>query len=168
MGEGRFLDLRSLHVRLFLCRRPASDIERSRRFDQAVLDLEADDTVPSRLYFHCVDLILAVIDWQVEPLGPFRPTPENLYLATDDLDAAYDREQGRCRTVDADRPSALGRAVVLLRRSYGILPLRGRVDDVPRTRSCLVSTQPQRARWHPRAAKEDAPSWNHRRAHRMG
>ena len=46
---------------------------------------------PSRVYFHCGEVIVAVIDWAVEPLGPFRSTPENLYFATDDLDAAYQR-----------------------------------------------------------------------------
>ena len=56
-----------------------------------MLGLEADDTVPSRLYFHCGDVIVAVIDWAVEPLGPFRSTPENLYFATDELDAVHER-----------------------------------------------------------------------------
>ena len=78
-------------MRVFRVAVPASDIERSRRFYEAVLDVEADDTVPSRLYFHCEDVILAIIDWQVEPLGPFRSTPENLYVSTDDLDGAHDR-----------------------------------------------------------------------------
>ena len=78
-------------MRMFRVAVPALDIERSRRFYEAVLALDADDTVPSRLYFHCGDVILAVIDWKVEPLGPFRPTPENLYLATGDLDRTYER-----------------------------------------------------------------------------
>ena len=78
-------------MRVFRLAIPASEIETSRRFYQALLGLEADDTVPSRLYFHCDDVIVAVIDWAVEPLGPLQPTPENLYSATDELDAVHER-----------------------------------------------------------------------------
>jgi predicted enzyme related to lactoylglutathione lyase len=78
-------------VRVFRIAVPASQIDRSREFYEVVLGVDADDTVPSRVYFHCGDVIVAVIDWAVEPLGPFQSTPENLYFATDDLDAAYQR-----------------------------------------------------------------------------
>ena len=78
-------------MRVFRVAVPASDIQRSRRFYEDVLALEADDTVPSRLYFHCGDVILAVIDWTVEPLGSFRPMPENLYFATGELELAHAR-----------------------------------------------------------------------------
>ncbi len=47
----------------------------SRSFYEAVLGIEADDTVPSRLYFHCGPVILALIDWAVESSGAFRPIP---------------------------------------------------------------------------------------------
>jgi predicted enzyme related to lactoylglutathione lyase len=80
-------------VRIFRIAVPALEISRSRRFYETLLGVEADDTVPSRLYFHCGDVIVAVIDWAVEPLGPFHPTPENLYFATDELDAAHERAQ---------------------------------------------------------------------------
>lgn len=56
--------------------------------------MEADDTVPSRLYFHCGSFVVALIDWAVEAHGersPLHPLPDNLYFATDDLDAAFDR-----------------------------------------------------------------------------
>ena len=53
--------------------------------------------MPSRLYFHCGDVIVALIDWHVEGHGPFQPTPDDLYFATDDLDAAF----GRARAVEA-------------------------------------------------------------------
>jgi uncharacterized glyoxalase superfamily protein PhnB len=79
------------HMRAFRIAVPASQIARSREFYEAVLGVVADDTVPSRLYFHCGDVIIAVIDWAVEPLGPFQSTPENLYLATNELDAVHQR-----------------------------------------------------------------------------
>jgi len=78
-------------MHLFRIAIPASQIDRSRRFYETVLGLEADDTVPSRLYFHCGGVIVAVIDWRSEPLGPFQATPENLYFATDELDVVHDR-----------------------------------------------------------------------------
>jgi predicted enzyme related to lactoylglutathione lyase len=82
---------------------PASQIGRSRAFYEALLGMDADDTVPSRLYFHCGDVILAVIDWEIEPLGPFQSTPENLYFATDELDAVHER----ATAVSADRLSPI-------------------------------------------------------------
>ena len=63
-------------------------------FYESVLGLDADDTVPSRLYFHCGDVIVALIDWPVEGDGrPFQATPDDLYFTTDDLDAVFDRAQ---------------------------------------------------------------------------
>lgn len=78
-------------MRVFRIAIPASRIERSRAFYEAVLALDADDTVPSRLYFHCGDVIVAVIDWETESGGPFHPTPDDLYFATDDLDGVHSR-----------------------------------------------------------------------------
>lgn len=80
-------------MRVFRIAIPASNIAASRAFYEQLLGMEADDTVPSRLYFHCDDVILAVIDWSVEPLGEFHPTPEHLYLSTSELDVVYERAQ---------------------------------------------------------------------------
>jgi catechol 2,3-dioxygenase-like lactoylglutathione lyase family enzyme len=90
-------------VRVFRIAIPASRIDDSRRFYEIVLGVSADDTVPSRLYFHCGAVVLAVIDWQVEPLGPFQPTPENLYLATDELDEVH----ARARSAEARHLTAI-------------------------------------------------------------
>jgi predicted enzyme related to lactoylglutathione lyase len=78
-------------VRVFRIAVPARDIARARFFYEAVLAMDADDTVPSRLYFHCDDVIVAVIDWTVDGRGEFRPTPDNLYFAVDDLEAVFAR-----------------------------------------------------------------------------
>ena len=80
-------------MRVFRVAIPVLDIATSRSFYERLLGVEADDTVPSRIYFHCGDVILAIIDWKVESLGPFHPTPENLYLSTSDVDATYQRAQ---------------------------------------------------------------------------
>ena len=78
-------------MRVFRIAVPASRIEVSRVFYERVLGLDVDDTVPSRLYFHCGDVIVALIDWTVDGRGPFHPTPDNLYVATGELDAVYER-----------------------------------------------------------------------------
>ena len=78
-------------MRIFRIAIPASDIERSREFYETVLSIAADDTVPSRIYFHCGDVILAVIDWSVEAQGPLQPTPDDIYFATGDLDSVFER-----------------------------------------------------------------------------
>jgi predicted enzyme related to lactoylglutathione lyase len=78
-------------MRVFRIAVPASQIGRSREFYEVVLGIEADDTVPSRVYFHCGDVIVAVIDWAVESRGSFHPTSEYLYFATDELGAVHQR-----------------------------------------------------------------------------
>ena len=78
-------------MRVFRIAIPASDIAVSRAFYESVLGIAADDTVPSRLYFHCGGVIVAVIDWAVEPSGQFRPIPDDMYFATEELDAVYER-----------------------------------------------------------------------------
>lgn len=89
---------------------PVSDIERSRTFYERVLAVEADGTVPSRLYFHCDGFIVAVVDWAVEShgaSGPPRPLPDDLYFSTGDLDATLSRaiEAGAViRSPIEDRP----------------------------------------------------------------
>lgn len=80
-------------MRLFRVVVPVRDLARSRAFYEAVLGLDVDDTVPTRLYFHCGDVILAVVDPTVEQDQPHRPNPELVYLATDELDSAFARAE---------------------------------------------------------------------------
>ena len=81
-------------MRVFRIAIPVSRIAVSREFYETLLGIEVDDTVPSRLYFHCGDVILALIDWTVEGRSDFRPVPDNVYLATADLDAVCERAVG--------------------------------------------------------------------------
>ena len=78
-------------MKVFRIAIPVSDILISRDFYQRLLGIDADDTVPSRIYFHCGDVILAIIDWKVEPQGPFHPIPAHLYLSTGNVEATYER-----------------------------------------------------------------------------
>jgi len=78
-------------VRVFRIAIPASQIDVSRVFYERVLGLDVDDTVPSRLYFHCGTVIVALIDWTVEGGANLPPTPDNLYFATTELDEVHKR-----------------------------------------------------------------------------
>jgi predicted enzyme related to lactoylglutathione lyase len=75
-------------VRVFRIAIPAADIDRSRTFYERVLGVAADDTVASRLYFHCGDVIVALIDRRGDS---FTPTPDNVYFATGDVDEVHAR-----------------------------------------------------------------------------
>ena len=89
-------------MRVFRSAIPASNIDRSRTFYEHVLGLAADDTVPSRLYFHCGDVIVAVIDRRSHP---FTPTPDHLYFATGEVDAVHGRavDAGAAEITPVDR-----------------------------------------------------------------
>jgi len=78
-------------MRVFRIAIPASQIGRSRAFYEHLLGIDADDTVPSRLYFHCGGVIVVLTDWGLGDRPPFRPIPEVLYLATEDVDAVRRR-----------------------------------------------------------------------------
>ena len=77
---------------------PASDLDRSRAFYEQVLGLDADATVPTRLYFHCGDFIVAVVDGSTRVVHPL---PDDLYLATDELDDVFDRAVAAGATITA-------------------------------------------------------------------
>jgi catechol 2,3-dioxygenase-like lactoylglutathione lyase family enzyme len=81
-------------VRVFRIALPVADIDASCAFYERVLGIAVDATVPTRLYFHCGDVILALIDWGVEGRGDFAPHTEHVYLATDELDAVHERAVG--------------------------------------------------------------------------
>jgi len=89
-------------VRVFRIAIPAADIDRSRAFYERVLGVAADDTVPTRVYFHCGDVIVAVIDRRSHP---FTPTPDNLYFATGEVDAVHARavDAGAAEITPVDR-----------------------------------------------------------------
>ena len=79
-------------MRLFRIAIPSRLHSEARAFYERVLGITADDTVPSRLYFHCNDVIFALIDWNIEQRNSeFRPTPDDLYFATNELDDVYER-----------------------------------------------------------------------------
>ena len=80
-------------MRVFRVAVPTQKLEAARAFYETVLGIDADDTVPTRIYFHCNDVIVAIIDWTVEGRGEFSPTIEDLYFAVADLEAVFSRTQ---------------------------------------------------------------------------
>ena len=81
-------------MRAFRIAIPASDLDRSRSFYEQVLGIAADETVPTRLYFHCDGFIVALVDREAEAHDDDPrdcPLPDNLYFATGDLDTALAR-----------------------------------------------------------------------------
>jgi predicted enzyme related to lactoylglutathione lyase len=81
-------------MRVFRVAIPTLDIVKGRLFYEHVLGMTADDTVPTRLYFHCDGVIVALVDWTTEARGAFSPTCDNLYLAVRDLEAVHQRAIG--------------------------------------------------------------------------
>jgi catechol 2,3-dioxygenase-like lactoylglutathione lyase family enzyme len=79
-------------MRAFRLAVPASDLDRSRAFYERVLGMAADDTVPTRLYFHCGDLIVALVDGSTAPA--LYPLPDHLYFATEELERVLERAVG--------------------------------------------------------------------------
>jgi catechol 2,3-dioxygenase-like lactoylglutathione lyase family enzyme len=77
-------------MRVFRLAVPVSDLPRSRAFYETALGLVADDTVPSRLYFHCGPVIVALVDAEVESVD-VHPLPDNLYFATSTLEDTFER-----------------------------------------------------------------------------
>ena len=89
-------------MRVYRIAIPATDIGASRSFYETVLGMDADDTVPTRLYFHCGGVIVALIDWTVEERRrPFQPVPDNIYIATAQLDRTYDRAVAAGATIES-------------------------------------------------------------------
>ena len=72
-------------MRVFRIAVPASDIARSRGFYEELIGTQADDTVPSRIYFHCGDVIVAVTQistWKPPPAKAPAGTTANRTTST--------------------------------------------------------------------------------------
>lgn len=89
-------------MRLFRVGVATADIDRGRRFYEQVLGIAADDTVPSRLYFHCGETILALIDRSGPDRGSFVPNSEHLYFAVDDVEATKSRAAAAGATISSE------------------------------------------------------------------
>jgi catechol 2,3-dioxygenase-like lactoylglutathione lyase family enzyme len=79
-------------AKLFRVIVPVLDLERAARFYSLVLELDGRRVSAGRLYYDCEGTILACYDAAADgDTVTVRPLPEPLYLAVDDLEAAYAR-----------------------------------------------------------------------------
>jgi catechol 2,3-dioxygenase-like lactoylglutathione lyase family enzyme len=79
-------------ARLFRVLVPVSDIERAAAFYGSVLDSPGRRVSSGQHYFDCEGTILACYDPRADGDGrDARPSPEHIYLAVEDLEAAYVR-----------------------------------------------------------------------------
>lgn len=79
-------------ARLFRVVVPVDDIERGAAFYATLFGEAGERVLETRHYFDVDGTVLAL----VKPMGhdrPFRPNPDHLYFAVDDLEAAFARAQ---------------------------------------------------------------------------
>ena len=90
-------------ARLFRVIVPVADIERAARFYAQLLAMPGERVSPGRHYFDCGGTILACYDALADgDPGPVGPNPEHVYLALDDLEAAFVRaREAGCRELEA-------------------------------------------------------------------
>jgi catechol 2,3-dioxygenase-like lactoylglutathione lyase family enzyme len=77
-------------VRLFRVILPVSDVDQAAAFYGRLLGFPGERIAPNRHYFDCGGTILALVDPSGHH-GAFRPNPDHVYFAVDDLEAAFDR-----------------------------------------------------------------------------
>ena len=76
--------------RLFRVVVPVPDMPAADAFYERLLAVEPDEVTPTRHYFDCGGVILALVDPSAHGRA-FRPNPDVVYLAVSDLEAALDR-----------------------------------------------------------------------------
>ncbi len=144
-------DCQLICMRVFRIAVPSVRHAEARVFYEQVLGMPADDTVPSRLYFHCGDVIVALIDWTDRGAGGRVPRHARRPVLRDERTRRGLRAGRRCRRVDhvTDRDQSLGRALLLLPRPRRQPALfRGRHDAVPRPWCPMVLSSHRRTGWH--------------------
>lgn len=90
-------------VRLFRVIVPVADIERAAAFYGKLLGLPGKRVSPGRHYFDCGGTILACFDPRADGDDfDAKPNPDHVYLAVDDLEAAFERaRQAGCGRIDS-------------------------------------------------------------------
>jgi predicted enzyme related to lactoylglutathione lyase len=79
-----------VRIRLFRVIVPVDGIDRAAAFYGAIFGNDGERVSVNRHYFDCDGVVLALVD--PTPGGQqFRPNPDHVYLAVDDLETAYER-----------------------------------------------------------------------------
>ena len=107
-------------ARLFRVLLPVSDVERAVRFYAAVLGNPGRRVSPGRHYFDCEGVILACFDPRADGDGyDAKPNPEPIYLAVDDLAAAYAAALRAGATLAKGSPPGVGPLGEIAKRPWG-------------------------------------------------
>lgn len=78
---------------------PVPDIDQAIRFYTALLGYPGERVAVTRHYFDCGGVVLACVDQLRDGPGHFRPNPDTIYLAVDDLEAWLRRARDAGATV---------------------------------------------------------------------
>jgi catechol 2,3-dioxygenase-like lactoylglutathione lyase family enzyme len=107
-------------ARLFRVILPVSDIDRAARFYSAVLGAAGTRVSPGRHYFDCGGTILACFDPMADGDGhPATPIPEPIYLAVDDLRAAFHACTAAGAVFSSTSPPGVGPLGAIAKRPWG-------------------------------------------------
>jgi len=77
--------------RIFRILLRARDLDRSRRFYEALLGTPGRKVAPGRVYFDCGTVILGVLDYSASEVAGLSTPTEALYLSTDHLEEVHAR-----------------------------------------------------------------------------
>lgn len=99
---------------------PVGDVERAARFYEKVLGLPGRRVSPGRHYFDCEGTILACYDPRADGDGrDARPNPEPVYLAVDDLEAAFRSAREAGAVFSAEVVPGVGALGEIAQRPWG-------------------------------------------------
>lgn len=107
-------------VRLYRIILPVTDIEAAARFYETIFMIRGVRVSPGRHYLKLGDVILACLDARAD--GDAKrpgPLPEHIYVAVDDLDAAWARAADAGAAYKDMREEGAGRLGVIETRPWG-------------------------------------------------
>ena len=79
-----------MRFRLYRFIVPVDGMDRGVAFYSAIFGNDGERVSGHRHYFDCGGVVLALVDPSADR-QPFRPNPDHVYFAIDDLEAAYER-----------------------------------------------------------------------------
>ena len=107
-------------AKLFRVILPAGNIDQAERFYRSLLEQPGRRVSPGRHYFDCEGTILACYDPKADgDAREARPLPEPVYLAVDDLEAAFLRARGAGAVFPAGAPPDVGPLGEIALRPWG-------------------------------------------------